>query len=99
MPQDLSAPVLHGAPSNTTLVASCSAVPPAPTVTVSDNCDVAVPVTYGVTVSAGRCLAEYTLYRTWAAQDACSNLVAAGQTVIVQVSELGYFLNSQFSNN
>lgn len=78
---DSTPPALENVPSN--IVVSCTNVPPAPTVTATDNCDTNVPVQLSETNEAGRCEGTYRIIRIWSAADDCRNSVAATQIVDV----------------
>lgn len=60
---DTTQPDLVGVPANATV--ECSALPAVPTVTATDNCDTAVPVTFTTSTAAGVCLDTYTVTRTY----------------------------------
>ena len=63
----------------------CDAVPPVGVATATDNCDGTVTVTYnGETRLNGSCADEYTLTRTWTAEDNCGNTSTCSQTITVQ---------------
>ena len=78
---DDTLPVLSEQPSD--LAVSCDAVPIAPTLTATDNCDANVRVVFGEAVTSGDCLDSYTLVRTWTATDACGNSTETTQTITV----------------
>ena len=65
-----------------TLTAECDAVPVAPVLTATDNCE-SVTVNYAETSAAGSCPSNYTLTRTWTAPDACGNSTSLTQTITV----------------
>src|SRR5690606_22963721 len=62
---------------------SCDAVPPAPTLTASDNCGTAT-VTFNETVVEGACPGSVFVTRTWTATDECGNSTVATQNITVQ---------------
>src|SRR5688572_8443323 len=67
-------------PGNQTV--DCNAIPAPPTVTATDNCDTAVPVSYSQisnTVVDGCGV----IVREWTATDACGNVVTGTQTITV----------------
>jgi hypothetical protein len=78
---DNIAPVLSGIPFNTTV--QCNAIPAAPTVTATDNCDVNPAITLNETIIPGSCPSTYTIVRTWTARDACDNSRSRSQTINV----------------
>ncbi|MDI6048164.1 gliding motility-associated C-terminal domain-containing protein, partial [Flavobacterium yafengii] len=84
--EDTTAPILAGVPANVT--AECNAIPAveaAVNISATDNCDVTPIVTYlGEVRTDGDCANNYTLTRTWRAEDACGNVSTASQTITVQ---------------
>ena len=55
------------------------------TATATDNCDLAVTITYdGEVKTAGGCEDEYTLTRTWTAEDNCGNTSSCSQVITVE---------------
>ncbi|MDB6056282.1 MAG: hypothetical protein JWO95_126 [Verrucomicrobiales bacterium] len=68
---DTTAPLLSAAPPDVTV--QCDAVPSAPTLTATDNCDPSVTVVSTQTSAGGSCSGSYVLTRTWTATDACGN--------------------------
>ena len=80
--QDITAPVLTNVPANVTV--ECSAIPAAPTVTATDNCDANVNVTFNEVRTNGSCPDSYTLTRTWTATDNCGNTATGSQQITVQ---------------
>jgi hypothetical protein len=78
---DYIAPVLSGMPFNTTV--QCNAIPAAPSVTATDNCDVNPVITLNQTIIPGSCPSTYTLVRTWTATDSCGNSSSESQTINV----------------
>ncbi len=80
--QDTTAPVFNEAlPANLTV--DCDAIPTADVLTASDNCGTAT-VVYNETTTAGSCANEYTLTRSWIAEDVCGNQTIYTQFVMVQ---------------
>jgi len=80
--QDTTDPVLSEEPEDVTV--ECNAVPGAPTITATDNCDGDVPVQFSETRQDGDCPSNYILTRTWVATDDCGNMVEHTQTITVQ---------------
>jgi len=78
---DTTAPVLSGVPTDTTV--GSDSVPPPQNVTVSDNSGLAIAIDFKEEKTPGGCADIYTLTRTWAATDACSNTTAATQVIAV----------------
>ncbi|SHM17161.1 HYR-like domain-containing protein, partial [Flavobacterium xinjiangense] len=84
--RDNTAPTLT-VPVNTT--AECSSVPQAGIASAVDNCDTTPTVTFvgetSTKTSTGACTDQnYTLTRTWKAEDSCGNFVTKSQTIKVQ---------------
>eukprot|EP01137_Pigoraptor_chileana_P018492 Opistho-2@78054 len=81
---DSIAPILVGVPSDVTV--DCTAIPAAPVVTATDNCDSAANVK--VTLEENResivCAGSHVLVRTWRAVDRCGNLAVGIQRVTVR---------------
>ncbi|MCX6233721.1 MAG: HYR domain-containing protein, partial [Bacteroidetes bacterium] len=77
--QDVTPPVLVGIPADTTV--SCDAIPPASTVTATDNCDLSVTVTFSETNNVINGCG--TITRTWSATDDCGNPAHASQIITV----------------
>ncbi|MBK7094703.1 MAG: HYR domain-containing protein [Saprospiraceae bacterium] len=75
-------PVLVGVPANVTV--ECDAVPVAPTVTATDNCNAGVTVAYAEVRTDGLCEDSYTLTRTWTATDFCGNTDVKSQVITVE---------------
>ncbi|SEF92722.1 hypothetical protein SAMN04488130_1041, partial [Flavobacterium urumqiense] len=82
---DDTKPILN-VPSEITV--ECSLLPSdatAATATASDNCDLTPLVTYlGEVKTNGGCPNNYTLTRTWKAEDTCGNFTTKSQTIEVQ---------------
>ena len=82
---DTVAPVMVGIPMDTTL--SCdAAIPMAPTVTATDNCDIALGTPMLTEeddqTADGTCSdVEYTLFRIWSITDACGNMTVDTQRI------------------
>jgi gliding motility-associated-like protein len=77
-------PTFSGIPADVSI--GCQdAVPPAPAVSVSDNCDDNVSFTFEeITVPDGTCpVYQYSVIRTWTATDACGNTSIERQVVRV----------------
>ncbi|MEA1980028.1 MAG: hypothetical protein U9N54_03530, partial [candidate division Zixibacteria bacterium] len=66
------------------IVVECDNVPQAPTLTATDNCDLAPVVTFNETTTPGSCDNSYTITRTWTATDECNNSTTSAQTITVQ---------------
>lgn len=77
---DVTAPVLSGVPTNTTV--SCP-IPAPPTVTATDNCSGSVTVNYSQSPATVDCTTGGTITRTWTATDAAGNTVTQTQTITV----------------
>ncbi|MBP6184531.1 MAG: hypothetical protein KA479_06280, partial [Saprospiraceae bacterium] len=80
--KDTTKPTFTGFPNDVTV--ECSSVPAAATPGGSDNCDNAVTITYlGEVKTNGSCTDNYTLTRTWKAEDNCSNTFTKSQKITV----------------
>jgi len=80
--QDNIAPILSATPADLSL--NCvSAIPAAPTITATDNCDTNVPVLFFQAYTGNPLGCNYQLLRTWAAADDCGNVTAWTQTITV----------------
>ncbi|MBL7806381.1 MAG: HYR domain-containing protein, partial [Saprospiraceae bacterium] len=81
--RDITAPVFTFVPVPVTV--NCDAIPAVGTPTATDNCDPNVNIIYlGEGKTNGNCSGNYTLLRTWVAQDACSNFTITTQLITVQ---------------
>lgn len=89
--QDVTPPVLIGMPANTTV--PCDAIPPAPTVTATDNCDPTVIVIYNEIVNTVEDGCG-EIIRTWDATDYCGNSVSKSQTITVEDTEAPSWLTA-----
>ena len=78
---DNQPPVLVGVPADVTI--ECDAVPAAPVVTATDNCNTSVP-TFTETRTNGTCTSNYILTRTWSTKDASGNTTTKSQLITVQ---------------
>ncbi len=76
---DNSAPVLSAVPAD--LTTSCGAIPPAPGVTATDNCDATVAVVFDETTYVSLAGCDSLLVRTWSATDSCGNATSAVQNI------------------
>ncbi|MGB4204170.1 MAG: T9SS type A sorting domain-containing protein, partial [Bacteroidales bacterium] len=66
------------------ITVSCDQVPEVPEITASDNCDDDVLVSFNETREDGACAYNYTLTRTWEAEDNCGNKISHVQVITVQ---------------
>jgi len=90
---DTQAPTFTFVPQNVTLECN-QPVPPLTNPTASDNCGGYVQITYlGQVRTNGSCLYNFTLTRTWRAQDLCGNSTSATQVITVQDTQLPVFVN------
>jgi len=80
---DTVPPVLHGVPTSLNVNVGCNMVPDVPTVTSSDACCDIVDVIFSQDTIAGLCDTEYTLIRTWDAEDCHGNVASVTQTINV----------------
>lgn len=81
--RDITPPTFTFVPGPVTV--NCDDIPAIGTPTATDNCDPAVTVIYlGEGRTNGNCSGNYTLLRTWVAQDACDNFTITTQLITVQ---------------
>jgi hypothetical protein len=78
---DNQAPIFSGVPADGS--PECDAVPAAPAVTATDNCDPSPTVTFVEVITPGDCPGRSTIVRTWTATDRCLNSRVATQTLNV----------------
>jgi gliding motility-associated-like protein len=64
------------------ITVECDAIPTAPVLTATDNCNTAT-VEMTESTTAGACAGSYTLTRTWTATDVCGNASAGSQIITV----------------
>ena len=84
--EDKVAPVLSGIPADIT--SNCNGVPtvpPAGTVTATDNCDTDVTISMAEVQVPGACAGSYSITRTWTATDNCGN--TSEKTQIISVGD------------
>jgi len=79
--EDTEDPVLGGVDEDITV--ACNEIPPPCVVTVADNCDASLDVTYEQVTENTGCEDEYNLIRTWSAEDQIGNTVMQSQTISV----------------
>ncbi|MFT5184790.1 MAG: putative Zn-finger protein, partial [Flavobacteriales bacterium] len=79
--QDTTAPVVVAADD---LTIECDMDLPAPSHTVSDNCDLDPMVVVTAVIFDGDCPQAYTMTRTYTATDACGNTSSDEQVIVVQ---------------
>ncbi len=82
---DTTAPIfVESLPADMTV--SCDAVPTPAGMTAMDNCDADASVTFTeiITGQDDECASEYTITRTWVAQDCAGNSTSHTQTIIVE---------------
>ncbi|HJW27766.1 MAG TPA: hypothetical protein VJ508_00780, partial [Saprospiraceae bacterium] len=71
-------------PANVTLECTANTLPPnTGSATATDNCDATPEVTYTDVTTGGPCPQQYTITRTWKAQDDCSNSSTCVQTIFI----------------
>jgi large repetitive protein len=81
--RDTQGPQLSGVPGNVTV--SCDAVPSAPVVSATDNCDAGpISVLFSEQITPGTCPDSYSILRTWTAEDDCGNETSRSQTITVR---------------
>lgn len=82
--EDNEPPLLLGIPEDLTV--SCNDIPDMPDPEATDNCDDDVAVTASINIIGTGC--EYTIVRTWIAEDDCGNTTIESQSINV-VDETG----------
>ncbi|MCB0762332.1 MAG: LamG domain-containing protein [Flavobacteriales bacterium] len=87
---DSEPPLLLGIPDD--VVADCNSIPDMPDPEVSDNCDDDVSVTVSENVVGTGC--EYTIIRTWVAQDDCGNTTIASYSITVEDTQPPVFVDA-----
>jgi hypothetical protein len=71
-------------PANITVLCTAVTLPSnTGTASATDNCDLSADITYTDVTVAGGCPQEYTITRTWKAQDDCGNFNTCNQTIFV----------------
>lgn len=90
---DSQAPVFVSVPPAVTVQCS-DAIPTLGNPVASDACGGFVQISYlGQVRTDGNCLYNYTLTRTWRADDLCGNTVTASQVITVQDTQLPIFVS------
>ncbi|MFN0014218.1 MAG: choice-of-anchor D domain-containing protein [Saprospiraceae bacterium] len=86
---DGGAPVFTSVPAGVTIQCN-QGLPPLTNPTASDACGGYVFITYlGQVPTGSGCSADYTVTRTWRAQDLCGNTTTAAQVIMVQGNNYG----------
>ncbi|MFN0013466.1 MAG: HYR domain-containing protein, partial [Saprospiraceae bacterium] len=82
---DTEAPILHNLPAAVVDVDCASDVPamPNPAVYATDNCGIPVDVEFSEVEIPGACQNQYSITRTWTAEDDCGNNTVFVQTINV----------------
>ncbi|MEO1627226.1 MAG: hypothetical protein AAFV25_18890, partial [Bacteroidota bacterium] len=81
--QDTTAPVFVMTPANITLECD-EAIPAAPTLMATDNCDAVVDVDFNEVRIDGSCAFNFVISRTWTATDDCDNTSTYTQLIRVR---------------
>ena len=80
---DTTQPVIV-CPSDVTISCSDSSLPEnTGFATATDNCDPSVNITYSDEITSGTCLDQWSIARTWRAEDNCGNVATCTQTITV----------------
>ncbi len=87
---DSEPPLLLGIPSDTSV--DCNTIPEMPVPEVNDNCDDDVAVTVSETIVGSGC--DYTIIRTWIAQDDCGNTTIESYSIQVNDTTAPVFVNA-----
>jgi hypothetical protein len=91
--QDTQAPTFTSVPGNVTIQCS-DLVPPIGTPTATDACNGYVQIVFqGQYSTAGNCPGNYTITRTWRAQDLCGNSTTASQVITLHDTQAPVFTN------
>jgi hypothetical protein len=77
--EDNEPPILEGLPPVGEV--DCNSIPPMPDPQASDNCDQNVSVTASQSIAGSGC--QYTIIRTWIAEDDCGNSTIVSQSFVV----------------
>lgn len=92
--QDTQAPSFTSVPNDVTIQCS-NPVPSIGQTTATDACAGYVQITFlGQTSTAGDCPQEYTITRSWRAQDLCGNSVTASQVITIIDTQAPNFTNA-----
>ncbi|MCB0533320.1 MAG: HYR domain-containing protein [Saprospiraceae bacterium] len=84
---DTEAPVLAGLPDAVVDVECSEDVPAVANVTATDNCDVPIYFDFSEVEIPGTCPNQYSITRTWTAQDDCGNSTFFVQTINISDTE------------
>jgi len=85
---DTGAPVFTFVPANITIQCN-QGLPPVGSATASDACGYAFVTFLGNMPSGSGCAADYTVTRTWEAEDLCGNTATASQVITVLGNNYG----------
>jgi len=88
---DNEPPILVGIPPVGDV--NCNSIPPMPEPDASDNCDQNVSVTASQSIVGGGC--QYTIIRTWIAEDDCGNSTIVSQSFNVHDTSAPIFVDLQ----
>ena len=80
---DTQAPVLSGLPTASVSVSCSEQVPAVPAVSATDNCGAPVDVEFSEVEIPGTCPNQYSITRTWTAEDDCGNATSFVQTITI----------------
>jgi hypothetical protein len=87
--EDNEPPILEGLPPVGDV--DCTSIPPMPEPQASDNCDQNVSVTASQSIIGSGC--QYTIIRTWIAEDDCGNSTVVSQSFVVTDTGAPVFVN------
>lgn len=82
--KDTKAPVLVGTLPPSITIECDQAVPTAPIITATDNCDTQVPVIFTQSTAPGTCPQSSVITRSWSASDDCGNAVSYSYTITIR---------------
>jgi hypothetical protein len=92
--EDTTAPLLSDYPADEFL--SCDDfVPDVPEITATDNCSADIFVFFNEEIVDGDCPSDFSLIRTWTAEDDCGNVEEYTQTISFTDSQAPQFINFQ----
>jgi len=80
---DSAGPIFSRYPSDLSVACDCDTFPEATTLLAIDNCDESVSVSFVEVRVDGNSLDDYTLIRTWSAEDEAGNTVTHQQQIVV----------------
>ncbi|MEZ4950505.1 MAG: hypothetical protein R2784_14130 [Saprospiraceae bacterium] len=89
--QDTEAPIFSNVPADVTI--ECDEGLPTDEPSVSDNCDIDLPLSLNDVETPGACPQERVITRTWTVTDDCGNSNSVSQVITIQDSEAPVLAN------